>query len=234
MNFLLSIPVFGSIVNASAVIVGATIGYLLRSRIPENVMKLPAQLLGLFSFVLGVGMSMKSQNMLILVFSVAVGSIVGGLLDIEGRTERGVRALERRFKNAGSGFAEAFMSSSMLFCMGSMAILGAFEEGLGGYPSLFLTKALMDGLMGVALGASLGAGVILSAAPVFIYQAGLTLAASFLQPYITGAATVEMAAAGGLMLMGIGFNILGLLRVRVMDALPALVIAVVLVRVFAE
>ena len=85
-----------------------------------------------------------------------------------------------------------------------------------------------------ALGASLGAGVILSAAPVFIYQAGLTLAASFLQPYITGAATVEMAAAGGLMLMGIGFNILGLLRVRVMDALPALVIAVVLVRVFAE
>ena len=126
------------------------------------------------------------------------------------------------------------MSAMLIFCIGSMAVLGAFEEGLGGYPTLLLTKSMMDGLISVALAATFGVGVMFSSIPVFLYQGSLTLAARFVQPYMTEAATIEMTATGGVMLCGVGLSILGLVKMKLMNALPGLIIAVVLVRLFVE
>ena len=113
-----------------------------------------------------------------------------------------------------------------------MAVLGSFEEGLGGYPSLLLAKGLIDGLTSIAIAASLGFGVIFASVPVFLYQGTLTLAAGWIQPFMSQPAIIEMSATGGLMLVGIGINLLGFMKIRVMNMLPGLVIAVVLVQLF--
>ena len=234
MKFLSSIPLFGSIVNAIAIIVCGFAGFLLRRHVREDIMELPKQCLGLFSAIIGIGMALKTRNMLVVVFSLCVGGIIGGLLDIDGRIERMIERVQNKRNDLDSNFSRGFMSAMLIFCIGSMAVLGAFEEGLGGYPTLLLSKSMMDGLMAIALSASFGFGVIFSAIPVFLYQGGLTLAASFVQPYMTEAATVEMTATGGVMLFGVGLSILGLVRIKLMNALPGLVIAVVLVRLFVE
>ena len=234
MKYLLSIPLFGSIVNAISVIVCGFVGYLLRRHVKEEILELPKQCLGLFSIVIGIGMALKTQNMLVVVFSLCVGGIIGGLLDIDGRIERMIARVQNKYKDLGSNFTQGLMTAMLIFCIGSMAVLGAFEEGLGGYPALLLTKSLMDGLMAIALSASFGIGVAFAAIPVFLYQGGLTLAARFIQPYMTEAATIEMTATGGVMLLGVGLSILGLARIKLMNALPGLVIAVVLVRLFVE
>ena len=234
MKFLQSIPLFGSIVNGLAIIVCGFIGYTLRKRVREDIMELPKQCLGLFSAIIGIGMALKTQNMLVVVFSLCAGSIIGGLLDIDGRVERMVEHLQARHSGLGSNFTQGLMSAMLIFCIGSMAVLGAFEEGLGGYPTLLLTKSMMDGLISVALAATFGVGVMFSSIPVFLYQGSLTLAARFVQPYMTEAATIEMTATGGVMLFGVGLSILGLVKMKLMNALPGLVIAVMLVRLFVE
>ncbi len=232
MELVRSIPLFGSIVNLLAIAAGSLAGLMLKKHINEDIMKLPMQCLGMFSASIGIGMALKSQNMLIVVFSLCAGSIIGGLLDIDGRIERGAQRLQKKYSGLGSGFAQGFLSATLIFCIGSMGVLGSFEEGLGGYPSLLLTKSMMDGLMSVALSATLGIGVIFSAVPVFLYQGTLTLAARFIQPYMTEAATVEMTATGGVMLFGVGLTILGIVKMKLMDALPGLVIAVIMARIF--
>ena len=131
---------------------------------------------------------------------------------------------------SGEGFTAGFVTTSLIYCTGSMAVLGAFEEGMGGFPSLLLAKGLIDGLTSVAMAASLGFGVIFSSMPAFISQGVLTLAATWIQPVMTPLAVTEMSATGGLMLMGIGINLLGLMKLRVMNMLPALVIAVLIVK----
>ena len=234
MKYLLSIPLFGSIVNALTIIVCGFAGSVLRSRVRADIMELPKQCLGLSSVVIGVGMALKTQNMLVVVFSLCVGSIIGGLIDIDGRIERMIERVQNKHKGLGSNFSQGFVTAMLIFCIGSMAVLGAFEEGLGGYPTLLLTKSMMDGLMSIALSATFGFGVIFSAIPVFLYQGGLTLAARVIQPYMTEAATIEMTATGGVMLLGVGLSILGLVKLKLMNALPGLVIAVVLVRLFVE
>ncbi len=221
----------GSIVNALAVIAGSLAGFALRRRVNEELMKLPIQCIGAFTIVIGVQMALEMQNMLIIVFSLCAGSIVGGLLDIEGRFERGVQKLQDRFKEDGN-FSTGIVTATLFFCIGSMTVLGSFEEGLGGYPTLLLTKSMMDGLSSIALSATLGISVIFSAVPVLVYQGTLTLAARFIQPYMTQAATVEMTAAGGVMLAALGLSILGLLKIKLMNALPALVFAAILARIF--
>ena len=232
MNLWQTIPLYGSVVNVLAVAAGSLAGFTLRRRVDEEIMKLPMQCLGVSTVSIGMGMALKTQNMLIVVFSLCAGSIVGGLLDIDGRIERAAGRIQNRFKSLDSNFSQGVMAATLIFCVGSMAVLGSFEEGLGGYPTLLLTKSMMDGLMSVALAASLGLSVAFSAVPVFVYQGVLTLAARFIQPLMTEAATAEMTATGGVMLIGVGLSILGLVKMKLMNALPALVVAVALARIF--
>ena len=232
MDFLIGIPLFGSIANAAFIVCGALLGLAVRKKLPQKIMQLPVQGMALFVISLGMSMAIKTNRPLIVIASIALGSVTGELLSLEERLEHASRALELRFGKAAEGFSAGFITTSLIYCTGSMAVLGAFEEGLGGYPSLLLAKGLIDGLTSVAMAASLGFGVIFSAIPVFIYQGTLTLAAVWAQPYMSVPAVTEMSATGGLMLMAIGINLLGFMRIRAMNMLPGLVFAVVLVQVF--
>ncbi len=232
MEFLSSIPLFGSIANAVFIICGALLGLAVRKKLPAKIMQLPVQGMALFVVSLGLSMAITTKHPLIVIASIAVGSLIGELLDLEGRLERGSNALEARFGDNAEGFATGFITTSLIYCTGSMAVLGSFEEGLGGYPSMLLAKGLIDGLTSVAMAASLGFGVIFSSIPVFLYQGSLTLAASWVQPFMSDAAITEMSATGGLMLMAIGINLLGFMKIRAMNMLPGLVLAVLLVQIF--
>ncbi|MGI6074870.1 MAG: DUF554 domain-containing protein [Pyramidobacter sp.] len=234
MNLIAGIPLTGSLANALSILAGSFAGIVLGNRLSEDMMKLPLQCLGLFSAVVGIAMTLKMQNMLIVVFSLCVGALLGTWLDLNGRIDRGAHRLQKRYSGLGSRFAEGFLAATLLFCIGPMAVLGALEEGLGGKPSLLLTKATMDGLAAVALSAALGAGVAFSALSVLVYQGTMALAAQFLQPLMTEAAVAEMTACGGVLLFGVGLNILGVTKIRLMDALPALAVVVALTRMFAS
>lgn len=232
MEFFTSLPLFGSIANALMIITGSLAGLLLRKKLPPKMLELPVQGMALFVFILGTGMALKTKQPLIVITSIALGSLAGELLNIEGAFERASKKLEERLGDSAQGFSTGFITTSLIYCTGSMAVLGSFEEGLGGYPSLLIAKGLIDGLTSVAMAASLGFGVIFSSIPVFLYQGILTIAASWLQPFMSEAAIIEMSATGGLMLMAIGINLLGLMKIRVMNMLPGLVVAVIVVRCF--
>lgn len=199
---------------------------------PEKILELPVQGMALLVFSLGVSMAIKTEHTLVVISSIALGALSGELAGIERAFEKLSSRVEKHLGGAGGGFSRGFVTCSLLYCTGSMAVLGAFEEGLGGYPSLLLAKGLLDGMISVAMAASLGFGVLFSSLSVFIYQAALTLAAGWLQPFMSEAAVIEMTATGGLMLMAIGINLLGLLKIRVMNMLPGLLFAVLLVKLF--
>ncbi len=232
VDLLTSIPLFGSIANAFLIICGSLAGLALRSRIPRKILELPVQGMALFIISLGVGMAIKTEHPLSVISSIALGSLAGELIGIEAAFERISARIEKRMGGSDNSFSSGFVTASLMYCTGSMAVLGSFEEGLGGYPSLLLAKSLLDGLISVAMAASLGMGVLCSSLPVFVYQAALTLAAGWIQPFMSDAAVVEMSAAGGLMLMAIGVNLLGFMKIRVMNMLPGLVFAVIFVKLF--
>ena len=233
MEFLSRLPLFGSLANAAFIIAGSLLGLALRSRLPKQMLALPVQVIALFVLSLGISMAVRTKQPLIVIGSIAGGSLLGELLDLEGWLERGSKALEAKLGDSAAGFSAAFVTASLIYCTGSMAVLGAFEEGLGRYPSLLIAKGLIDGLTSVALSASLGFGVIFASVPVLLYQGALTLAAQWVQPFMSAAAVMEMSATGGLMLMAIGINLLGLMKIRAMNMLPGLVIAVTLSQFFA-
>lgn len=232
MESITAIPLFGSIANAALIISGSLIGLALRTKLPQKILELPVQGMAIFVISLGLSMSINTKQPLIVIASIAAGSVIGEMIDLEGRLEKGCAALEKRFGDRAKGFSSGFIAASLIYCTGSMAVLGSFEEGLGGYPSLLLAKGLIDGLTSIAIAASLGFGVIFSFIPVFLYQGMLTLAAVWIQPFMSEPAVTEMSATGGLMLVAIGINLLGFMKIRVMNMLPGLVAAVVLVQFF--
>lgn len=220
----------GTLINVGTIIVGTLIGMAVKTRIPEHMSQTVMDGLGLFTIFVGFSMTLESQNMLIVLFSIVLGTIIGSLLNINGRLETATDNLESRFAKKGSGLAQGFLAASLLFCVGPMAILGSIEDGLTGDYNILMTKALMDGFSSIVFGATMGIGVAFSALPLLIYQGALTLGASIVKGAMTDSAMIEMTATGGLLIIGIGINMLGKKRILVADMLPAIVIAVILAR----
>jgi hypothetical protein len=222
-----NIPVFGTLANALAIIVGSLLGIAIHKRLPRRLTKITFQAFGLFCLFLGTQMAFRSQSILILIFSIVLGAVTGELVNIDG----GIRGLsgyiKTRMKTSGDRFTEGFVTAVLLYCVGSIAVLGALEEGLGGFPNLLLTKSLMDGVSAIPLAASFGPGVLFSAVPLFLYQGSLTLLASQLTTVLTETVINEITAAGGLMILGIGLNILEIQQIKVINMLPGLVFAAV-------
>ena len=232
MEFLSGLPLFGTLANAAFITCGGLVGLALKTKLPKKLMELPVQGMALFVATLGIAMAIKTAHPLVVISSIALGSALGEFIGIEAFVERESKALEKKCGEHAQGFSAGFVTASLIYCTGSLAVLGSFEEGLGGYPNMLLAKGLIDGLTSIALAASLGFGVIFSAVPIILYQGSLTLAAVWIQPFMTDAAVVEMSATGGLMLMAIGLNLLGLMKIRVMNMLPGLPLAVIFVRMF--
>lgn len=220
----------GTLVNAVAVLVGSAIGVLLRRRIPTGMDEILMQGLGLAVLVIGMQMARGTHNVVVLILSMAIGGVLGHVLGIEAGLERLGTWAEARLgaRGEGSTFARAFVTSSLLFCVGPLTILGAFQGGLGQPPVLLYTKSVLDGVSSVAIGATLGPGVFLSAGTILVYQGALTLLASSAQTLMTPDVTREFTATGGLLVLGVGITLLGLRPIRIGNLLPALLVVVVL------
>jgi len=216
------------------VIIGSSIGLLLRQRLPKRFINVVFASLGLFTIFLGISMALKSKELLLMIFALVLGGLLGEALKIEQRLNQLSDRLKKRLKNQNSQFTEGLTTAFMLFCVGSLTILGAFEEGLCNKPNLLITKGVMDGFSSIALSTAFGIGVLFSVIPLILYQGSLTLFASFLAPVLSEIVIAELSAVGGVMIVGIGINILELKKLPVVNMLPALLLSPFLVWLFAE
>ena len=218
----------GTLVNVAAIAVGTVVGVALKHRLPERVNSIAIQALGLVTALIGIKMMMTTQNVLVVLVSMVIGGVLGEVLRIEGRLDDLGARVEAKFSKERGTFAKAFVTSSLLYCVGPMAIVGALQDGLRGEYSILLTKSGLDGIASVAFASTLGIGVLFSTLPVAAYQGGITIGASALEPYLSSSIVGEMTAVGGLLILGIALNILQVVKIKVGNLLPAILVAAIL------
>ncbi len=188
--------------------------------------------LGLCTLLIGLQMALKVEQLLLVIFSILLGGITGELLHLETLFERLGNRLKKVIKSKNEKFTDGLITSSLIFCIGAMAIIGSLEEGINGDPTIFYTKSILDGFASIALAASYGSGVLFSFIPVLLYQGSLTLGAGFFQQYFSDLMIAQITACGGLLILGIGINLLELTEIRLANLLPALGFVVVLTAIF--
>ncbi|HQZ00666.1 MAG TPA: DUF554 domain-containing protein [Propionicimonas sp.] len=229
----------GTAVNVVAVVIGSTLGVLAGHRLPHRTRDLVTQVLGLVTLVIG-GLSVASgmseaftaevgaqARLLIILGSLLIGGIIGSLLQIEHRLDRGAELLHDRFASAseGSTFVEGAVTATLVFCVGPLSILGSLSDGLGQGAEQLLVKSIMDGFASIAFAASLGIGVMAAAIPLALYQGLLTLLGFALGNFLPAGQVDAIGATGGVILLGLGFRLAGIKQIPVGDLLPALVVA---------
>lgn len=212
----------GVIVNFAAVIACSAIGLLLGNKLKEKYRTALADAIALGTAGIGIMYIIKTQNILVLMLSLILGTLAGTLLKIDDRLERLGETLQNRFKGKNDTFSEGFAGASILFCVGSMAIMGSLESALSGKSDILLTKSIMDGVISVFLASAVGLGVLFSAFPVLIYQGALTLLFSLFAGGIDNAVMTEVSAAGGAVLIGIAINMLKLKKIKTADMIVSL------------
>jgi uncharacterized protein len=218
----------GTLVNAATVLLGSGIGLSIGRHVPDRVQRIITTGLGLCTLLIGLQMSLKAQNVLVVIGSVVVGGVLGELLDLEARLER-VGARLRRAVGSDSGtFVAGFVTASLVFCVGPMTIVGAIQEGLGGGAELLYTKALLDGAASIAFASALGVGVAFAALTVLVVQMPLTLLGGQLSGLLRPEIVSEMTATGGLLILAIGFLLLDIKRLPVANLLPSLAVVILL------
>ena len=221
----------GTLVNIAAVVVGTGIGCLLGQRLSSRVRSTLMAGLGLAVALVGLQLALQSQQPLVVIGSLVLGGLAGELMAIEDRLEAFGNRLQGRFAGAGK-VGEAFVTASLLFCVGAMAIMGALQDGVGDEPSILYAKSALDGIASVALASTLGVGVIFSCFALLLYQGGISLLAGVLGGVLTPAVVTEMNAVGGLLILAIALDLLGIRRLPVGNLLPAIFAAVGLLWVF--
>lgn len=234
----------GTVVNAVAIIFGSLIG-LLFSRIPDRMKQTIMQGLGLAVFVIGLSMAMEAAtsdgyDLFFVIAALVFGGILGELIDIEGKLAAVGRYVEKKMDRGkgktGDGtlapakgrVAEAFVFSSLVYCVGAMAIVGALESGLQGVHKILYTKAMLDGFSAIFFTSAMGVGVMLSALPVFIYQGSIAILAAWLASVLQDPIIAVMSATGGVLIMGISLNVMEIKKVNVGNLLPAIFVAAVI------
>lgn len=222
----------GTIVNAAAILIGGTLGLVLKKGIPERVSSGIMQGLGLVVIYIGISGMLKGQNALIATISIVVGGAIGMMFDFDGHFNHFVGSIEQKFAakmGENSRFGEAFITSTLLYCVGAMAVVGSLNSGLTGNHEVLYTKSILDGVSAVIFASTLGAGVLLSAIPLFIYQGSITLLAQVLAPVLSDAAVAEMTCVGSLLILAIGLNLLKVTKIKVLDFILAIFIPIGLV-----
>lgn len=223
----------GTLVNAGAVIAGGIVGMLLNKSLHDRYKTIYFQAVGLFTLAIGINMVYNMQHILIVVGSLAVGSLLGEWMNLEKGVERVSQNLKTKFRIGNDRFSEGLITAFLLYCIGSMTILGAIQEGTGGSSDLLLTKSLMDGFSSILLASAFGVGVIVSAIPLLIFQGGLTLLAMYASSFFNPQIIQGLTSVGGILLIGLGINILEIKKLRIMNMLPALLVVVLLLYLFA-
>lgn len=220
----------GTIVNTFAIIIGSLLGLTI-IKMKENLRTSVMQVLALAVFVMGAKMGFESKNFLLVIFCLVIGTVLGEWWALEDKLERMGKKLENWVGEKGKGnISSAFVTSTIVYCVGAMAILGALDSGLKNDHQLLLTKSLLDGFSAILFSSTLGIGVVFSSISVFIYQSALTLGASFIHQFISKPILTqiisELTATGGIMIMAISLNLLGIKKIRVANMLPALLVVV--------
>jgi uncharacterized membrane protein YqgA involved in biofilm formation len=222
----------GTIVNAAAILVGGTLGLLLKKGIPERVSGGIMQGLGLVVIYIGISGMLKGSNVLIATISIVIGGAIGMIFDFDGHFNRFAGRIEQKFtarQEGNSRIAEAFITSTLIYCVGAMAVVGSLNSGLTGDHEVLFTKSILDGVSAVIFASTLGAGVLLSVIPLFLYQGAITLLAQFLAPVLSDVAVAEMTCVGSLLILAIGLNLLKVTKIKVMDFILAIFIPIGLV-----
>ena len=216
----------GTIVNTLAILLGCGIGLLLKRGINAKVTDAIMKGISLCVIYIGIDGMLEGSKTLAVIIAMALGAAIGTLLDLNGRMEKLGKVIESRISNGGAGIAQGFVTASLIYCVGAMAVVGSLQSGLNGDHSMLYTKALLDGISAMVLTASLGAGVGLSAASVFVYQGALTLLAGLIAPVLSDAVIAEMTCVGSILIAVLGLNMLGVTKLKVMDYVPAIFIVI--------
>ncbi len=215
----------GTIINALAIFVMGVVGTFLGRGIPEKMNHSLMVGLGILVTAVGIQYTFEANNIAVVALSLGGGIILGEIADLDGKVNRfGLWIQKRLTKNQESSLGNAFVTASLLFCVGAMGILGAIEDGLTGNVQILLLKSILDGIFSFILGASMGIGVILSAIPILVYQGAISLAASNVQAILSDVLMGNITALGGVMIAGIGLNMMKITQIRVSNMLPGLLL----------
>ena len=212
----------GTIINAAAIILAGLIGLVFRKGIPDNINRTMQDGLGLLIMALGIQFAFQAENWAVVGACLALGAVWGEWRQWEGRLESLGGKLEKIFGGGDSLFVKGFVSATLLFCVGAMAIVGALQDGLTGNYEILLVKSMLDSVFAMLFAASMGIGVLFSALPVLIYQGTISLGASFLKPLLTDPMLNNITALGGILIAGIGLNAMGVTRMKVANLLPGI------------
>jgi len=226
----------GTVVNALSIIVGALVGIIIKTGLPKRLKEIIMQAIGLSVIIIGLSGTLQgiyyvehqgklgSEHIMLLIFSLIIGGVWGEIINIEEKLEKMGGWFQNRLSQKEGNFAQGFITASLMYCVGAMAIVGALEDGLAGDPSILFSKSILDGVTAVIFAASMGPGVALSALPVLVYQGGITLLSGAIKPLLTEIVISQTSLVGSVLIMAIGLNLLELKRIRVGNLLPAVFI----------
>ncbi|WP_295158819.1 DUF554 domain-containing protein [uncultured Brachyspira sp.] len=218
-------------VNMASVLLGSLIGLIFKKKLSKKYEEPVFVAAGIISLTIGITMAIISKHILIFALSIMLGGVTGTFLQIEEKIEYCGEFLKRKFavKDNSGNFALGFLTSSILFCSGSMSIVGSFQAGTQGIYDLIFTKSVIDGFVAIFMSAVYGIGTSFSILSIFIYQGALTVLSSFLEPYVSETMLNEVSAAGGATVMMIGINLLRIAKIKTGDFLPAIIYSILLV-----
>jgi len=219
----------GPVVNAIVVVICSFAGTFIIRGIPQRIEEILRNAIGLSVIFIGIRGAFDNQNILLLIMSMVIGAVIGEIIDIDKWMNKLGRWAESKLVTNSQtvtkhSFSKGFVSATILFCTGSMAIVGSLQSGLQGNHQILFTKSVMDGSMSIVFGASLGIGTAFSAIPLLVYQGGIALASSYIRDLLNPEAIREMSAVGSLIISGIGFNFLGIKEIKVANLIPAMFI----------
>lgn len=226
----------GTIVNAAAIVLGGAIGLLLKKGLPKKMADTLMIGLGLCTLYIGISGCLEGENTLVLIISMVAGTILGEAIDLDDKINKLGNFLERKFAGKKSeatqkvSLAEGFVTSSLLFCVGAMAIVGSLQSGLTGNHETLYAKSMLDFVAAIIFASTLGAGVMLSASLLFLYQGSITLLAQFIEPFLTDPVIAEMNCVGNVIIIGLAMNMLGISKFKVMNFVPAIFLPILLCR----
>ncbi|MCJ7458992.1 MAG: DUF554 domain-containing protein [candidate division Zixibacteria bacterium] len=222
----------GTLVNTATVIIGSLLGLAVGSRFTEKIKTIVMQALGLCTLLIGIRMALNTENILLVIGSLVLGGIVGELLRIEDGIEKIGDLIKLKVKSESSTFVLGFVTASLVFCVGPMTIVGSIQDGVSGNADTLYAKSMLDGFASIAFASSLGVGVFFSSLTVLIFQGALTLLGRQLTFLLEPRILNELIATGGLIILGIGFYLLDIKRIKIGNFLPSLVFAVILALIF--
>lgn len=220
----------GTIINSLAIAIGCLVGLVIKKGIPDRVSKTIMSGLALCVIYIGIEGSLKGENTLITVVCIAVGGLIGEIIDIDNKINKLGDFLQNKLskgKDSETSIAKGFVTTSLIYCVGAMAIVGALESGLTGNPQTLFTKALLDGISAIIFTTTLGIGVIFSSVAVFLYQGLITIGASILATLLSDAVVTALTAVGSLLIIGIGLNLLEITKIKVANLLPAVFLPII-------